>query len=169
MASTQQMMCGAETGGSGALAEETSGAMDMLMSGAMQAMAPMSWTASTALVMFFMWWIMMVAMMLPSAAPMILLFAAVNRKQRNAGSPYVTTGIFAFGYLAVWGFFSLVAVAAQWGLERTELLKTSPEGRDSQIIGEITADYSAQVYVKTRVGGQRILPFLSDEQLPRIC
>ncbi len=33
------------------------------------------------------------------------------------------TGIFAAGYLAVWGVFSLAATAAQWGLERTGLLR----------------------------------------------
>ena len=45
----------------------------------------------------------MMAMMLPSAAPMILLFAVINRKQRDKGAPYVPTGIFAAGYLLVWG------------------------------------------------------------------
>ena len=106
--------------------------MDM----AMEAMRPMAWTGGTAVLMFFMWWIMMVAMMLPSATPMILLFAAVNRKQRNDGSPFVPTGIFAFGYLAVWGFFSLVAVAAQWGLERTELLSSTMVGT-SVVLGAL--------------------------------
>ena len=109
-----------------------SGIMDM----AMEAMQPMAWTGATAVLMFFMWWIMMVAMMLPSAAPMILLFAAVNRKQRNAGSPYVPAGIFAVGYLAVWGVFSLVAVAAQWGLERTELLSSTMVGT-SVVLGAL--------------------------------
>ena len=71
--------------------------------------------------MFFMWWIMMVAMMLPSAAPMILVFATVNRKQRDRGHPYVATSLFAVGYLATWAGFSLVAVFLQWGFERTGL------------------------------------------------
>ncbi len=123
-------------GETGAMAEESSGAMDMLLSGAMQAMAPMAWTASTALVMFFMWWIMMIAMMLPSAAPMILLFAALNRKQRERGSPFVPTGVFAFGYVAVWGLFSLLAVAAQWGLERAGLLSAMMVGT-SVILGAV--------------------------------
>jgi len=103
-------------------------AMSRVMDMAMAAMQPMAWTAATAVVMFFMWWIMMIAMMLPSAAPMILLFAAVNRKQREAGSPFVPAGIFAFGYLAVWGFFSVLAVIAQWGLERSELLSSMMVG-----------------------------------------
>ena len=112
------------------------GALSEMMDMAMDAMRPMAWTAGTAVLMFFMWWIMMVAMMLPSAAPMILLFAAVNRKQRNAGSPYTPTGIFAFGYLAVWGFFSLLATAVQWGLERTELLSSTMVGT-SVVLGAL--------------------------------
>ena len=96
------------------------------MSGmAMAAMAPIAWTPGYALLMFFMWWIMMMAMMLPSAAPMILLFAMVNRKQREKGAPYVPTGIFAAGYVLVWGAFCLVAVGAQWGLERSGLLSST--------------------------------------------
>ncbi len=88
----------------------------------MAMMTPAVWTPGYAVLMFFMWWIMMVAMMLPSAAPMILLFATVNRKQRDTGQPYVATSIFALGYLAAWAGFSLVAVLLQWGLERTAIL-----------------------------------------------
>ena len=67
---------------------------------------------------------------------MILLFAAVNRKQREAGSPYVPTGVFAFGYLAAWGAFSLLATAAQWGLERSGLLSSMMVGT-SVILGAL--------------------------------
>jgi predicted metal-binding membrane protein len=108
-----------------ATGERTSSAMqDMVMT----AVAPMAWTPGYAVLMFFMWWIMMMAMMLPSAAPMILLFAMISRKQRENSAPYVPTGIFAAGYLLVWGAFSLVAVAAQWGLERTGLLSSMMVG-----------------------------------------
>ena len=88
----------------------------------MAMMAPAVWTPGYAVLMFFMWWIMMVAMMLPSAAPMILLFATVNRKQRETGRPSVATSIFAVGYLAAWAGFSLVAMLLQWGFERTGIL-----------------------------------------------
>ena len=104
-----------------AMGESASGAMHDM---AMAAMSPAAWTPGYAVLMFFMWWIMMMAMMLPSAAPMILLFALFNRKQREKGAPYVPTGIFAAGYLLVWGAFSVVAVAAQWGLERSGLLSS---------------------------------------------
>jgi predicted metal-binding membrane protein len=53
---------------------------------------------------------------------MVLLFAAVNRKVRQQGQPYVGTSFFTAGYLAAWGGFSLVAVFLQWGLERLLLL-----------------------------------------------
>ncbi len=89
---------------------------------AMQAMQPVPWTVGRAIVMVFMWWLMMVAMMLPSAAPMILLFATVNRKSREQGAPYVPTGVFAAGYLAVWGGFSVLAAGLQWSLERALLI-----------------------------------------------
>jgi predicted metal-binding membrane protein len=49
----------------------------------------------------------------------------INRKQRDKGAPYVPTGIFAAGYLLVWGAFSLVAVSTQWGLERSGLLSST--------------------------------------------
>jgi predicted metal-binding membrane protein len=64
----------------------------------------------------------MLAMMLPSATPMILLFAAVNRKQRARGGPFVPTAAFAAGYLVLWAVFSVLAVALQWGLQRVELV-----------------------------------------------
>ena len=83
----------------------------------MEGMARVSWSFSHALVMFLMWWIMMLAMMLPSAAPMILLFAAINRKQRARGNPYVSTSLFTGAYLAIWGGFSVLAVTLQWALQ----------------------------------------------------
>ena len=53
----------------------------------------------------------MAAMMLPSAAPLILLFAAVQRKQREASNPFVPTGFLVAGYLAVWAAFGMVATS----------------------------------------------------------
>ncbi len=88
----------------------------------MAMMTPAVWTTGYAALMFFMWWVMMVAMMLPSAAPMILIFATVNRKQRETGRSHVATGIFAAGYLATWAGFSLIAVTLQWWFQRTGIL-----------------------------------------------
>jgi predicted metal-binding membrane protein len=121
-----------QNGGDMAMGEGGSG---MAMGeGMIMAMAPMAWTPGHAVLMFFMWWIMMMAMMLPSASPMILLFARFNRSQREKGAPYVPTAIFALGYLLVWAAFSLVAVTAQWGLERSGLLSSMMAGT-SVILG----------------------------------
>ncbi len=94
-------------------------------------MSPATWTPGYTLLMFWMWWLMMIAMMLPSAAPMVLLHAAVTRKGLaraddvglNAPSQRLRSARTAFiaGYLVIWGAFSLVAVVAQWALERAEL------------------------------------------------
>ena len=94
----------------------------ILAGAGMDMMIPASWNAGYAGVMFAMWWVMMVAMMLPSAAPMVLLFAAVNRKQKESGNLFVPTALFASAYLIVWAGFSVAAVAAQWGLESIALL-----------------------------------------------
>jgi predicted metal-binding membrane protein len=87
-------------------------------------MTPATWTLGYAALMFSMWSVMMVAMMLPSASPLLLIFARISRKERTGGRPYATTGIFAAGYLAAWTGFSVVAVAVQWGLERTGYLSS---------------------------------------------
>ena len=48
-------------------------------------MMPAVWDLDYAGLMFVMWWVMMIAMMLPSATPMVLLFATINRKQKEGG------------------------------------------------------------------------------------
>ena len=80
------------------------------------------WTVADGMLMFVMWAIMMLAMMLPSAAPMILIFARVNRKQRDRGNAYIPTIIFAAGYIVLWSMFALFATALQWGLQNAALL-----------------------------------------------
>ena len=81
-----------------------------------------AWTVGYAVVIFFMWWVMMFGMMLPSAAPLLLLFARMMRKEKDKGAPYVTTGVFALGYVIMWAAFSAIATGAQWGLEASGLL-----------------------------------------------
>ncbi len=80
------------------------------------------WGAVDFALMFLMWAVMMVGMMLPSAAPMILLFAAINRKQREQGGPFVPTGAFGAGYVIAWTGFSVLATALQWALEQVALM-----------------------------------------------
>ena len=95
--------------------------MDMPMSAAeMAAMTPQG--PMGFLLTFLMWLVMMIGMMLPSAAPMILLFNTVSRRHKEQGQPYVATSVFTFGYLLVWGGFSLVATIIQTGLNHAALL-----------------------------------------------
>jgi len=110
-------------GGTGLSALPTSGQpAAMHMSDPMAAMQPMPWTVGYALLMLVMWWLMMLATMLPAAAPMILLFAALTRRSHETDAPYMGTGLFASGYVGVWGGFSILAVALQWQLDRIALL-----------------------------------------------
>jgi predicted metal-binding membrane protein len=81
-----------------------------------------AWSPGTLAPLFLMWAEMMVAMMLPSATPMILTFAKVQRNRREQERPFVSTGIFVLGYLAVWTGFSAVAAVLQWALHAKALL-----------------------------------------------
>lgn len=47
-------------------------------------------------------------------------------------------------------------------------LRTFPEGRDAEIIGEATTHYS-HVILETIIGGRRILPSPIGDPIPRIC
>ncbi|MFW5926963.1 MAG: DUF2182 domain-containing protein [Wenzhouxiangella sp.] len=92
----------------------------------MPAMDPVAWSPGYATVVFFMWWIMMVAMMLPSATPMILLFATINRRQREQAGAWVPTSVFTLSYIVAWGGFSLAAtvlhgIMAAGGLLRPDM------------------------------------------------
>src|SRR6185312_12373270 len=80
------------------------------------------WSPATLAPLFLMWTEMMVAMMLPSAAPMILTFAHVQRNRREQERPFVATGVFVLGYLAVWTGFSAIAAVMQWVLHAKALL-----------------------------------------------
>jgi predicted metal-binding membrane protein len=111
--------------------------------------APIVWTPGNAILMFLMWWVMMVGMMLPSAAPMILLFAAVNRKQRVEGNPHVPTGLFMLSYLVAWGGFSLAATGLQWGLSRTGLLSPGMATTSALLAGSLVL--AAGLYQLTSV------------------
>lgn len=49
------------------------------------------------------------------------------------------------------------------------IMKKTNEGKDAQVIGEISNDFPGKAYINTAIGGKRILPLLIEEQLPRIC
>src|SRR5579875_1215046 len=92
--------------------------MSMDMPGMAMPAAP--WSAG-----YFLMMLVMSAVMLPAATPMILLFAAIARKNRDGLPPYVPTSLFALGYLLLWLGFSLAATSLQWGLDRLALLSSS--------------------------------------------
>ncbi|MGA6927176.1 MAG: AIR synthase-related protein, partial [Desulfosarcina sp.] len=49
------------------------------------------------------------------------------------------------------------------------VIRRSPYGRDACIIGETIDHHPGRVFMKTRIGGERIVDMLTGEQLPRIC
>lgn len=50
-----------------------------------------------------------------------------------------------------------------------KIMKKNKYGKKAAIIGEVTSSRETGVYLKTSVGGIRILDMLTGEQLPRIC
>lgn len=85
------------------------------------------WATADFALNFATWWAMMPGMMLPSAAPMILTFAAMNRRKRARGGPFVPTMVFTSGYLVAWGVFGIAATVADWGFERAALISPTTE------------------------------------------
>jgi predicted metal-binding membrane protein len=64
------------------------------------------------------WTAMMAAMMFPSAQPMLLTFGRVQQQRQARGALFISTWIFAAGYLLVWVAFGVLALLANIGLER---------------------------------------------------
>ena len=62
---------------------------------------------------------------------------------------------------------AVVDAAAAPGL--LEAMRAHPLGRDAALIGTIVEDHRGYVQMETKFGGQRIVDWLSGEQLPRIC
>jgi predicted metal-binding membrane protein len=124
------LLKGAGVGAPDAMAGTDMAGMDMTGGGV--AANPPAWTAGFWALGVAMWWTMMVAMMVPSAAPTILLFGQVRRGAvaRGQSAGLAPMGVFAAGYLLVWFAFSLLALLAQWILQRNGLI--SPAGMESQ-------------------------------------
>ncbi|MCL6583174.1 MAG: hydrogenase expression/formation protein HypE [bacterium] len=53
--------------------------------------------------------------------------------------------------------------------EVLSVMRDTKYGQDAQIIGEVVAEPKGVVYLRTSIGGTRILDMLATEQLPRIC
>lgn len=64
----------------------------------------------------------------------------------------------------------LVAICAREDAAKLlEAMRGHPLGAAAAIIGEVTEDANRFVQMKTRLGGRRIVDWLTGEQLPRIC
>ena len=64
----------------------------------------------------------------------------------------------------------LVAVVpAEHADEILASMRAHPLGREAAVIGQVVADHAGYVFMKTRIGGNRVVDMLSGEQLPRIC
>jgi len=50
-----------------------------------------------------------------------------------------------------------------------ETMRANEYGADAVIIGEVVSDSPGKVFMRTQIGGTRIVDMLTGEQLPRIC
>jgi hydrogenase expression/formation protein HypE len=50
-----------------------------------------------------------------------------------------------------------------------EQLRADTNGINAAIVGEVTAANPGKVLLKSRIGGHRVVGYLTGEQLPRIC
>jgi len=71
-------------------------------------------------------------------------------------------------YVANEGIF-LAIVANETAQDLVRTLACDENGSGATIIGEVVSDHPGKVILKSRVGGNRVVNFLTGEQLPRIC
>jgi hydrogenase expression/formation protein HypE len=48
-------------------------------------------------------------------------------------------------------------------------LREDNNGKNAAIIGEVTSEHPGTVLMKSKIGGRRVINYLTGEQLPRIC
>ncbi len=63
----------------------------------------------------------------------------------------------------------LVIVAAEAAEAVLAAMRSHSLGRDAALIGQVVAEHPRKVYLRSRIGGMRVVDMLSGEQLPRIC
>ena len=63
----------------------------------------------------------------------------------------------------------LVVVAAEGAATALAAMRAHPLGRAAAIIGEVRAEPSGMVFLRTDIGGTRVLDMLVGDPLPRIC
>jgi len=96
--------------------------------------AMVGWDGVDLFLVLLMWTLMMAAMMLPSALPMLRTFAALGRRT-TPPSARSNTLVFAAGYVAVWGGFSVLATLGQWGLLEVRLVSPMMEASSDWLGG----------------------------------
>ncbi len=63
----------------------------------------------------------------------------------------------------------VAAVGASQAEPLLAAMRAHPLGQGAAIVGHVTAEQPGTVRMRSRVGGERVVPMLSGEQLPRIC
>lgn len=71
-------------------------------------------------------------------------------------------------YVANEGLFVAV-VSANIADAFLQKLRSDANGINAAIVGEVTAENPGKVLLKSRIGGHRVVGYLTGEQLPRIC
>jgi hydrogenase expression/formation protein HypE len=71
-------------------------------------------------------------------------------------------------YVANEGLFMAV-VKKEIAADFLQQLQSDERGVNSAIIGEVVSDHPGKVILKSRIGGKRVVNYLTGEQLPRIC
>ncbi|MHA1972728.1 MAG: hydrogenase expression/formation protein HypE [Candidatus Hodarchaeales archaeon] len=64
---------------------------------------------------------------------------------------------------------AIIAVAPNKADEVLELMKESPLGQKAEIIGEVKDTRKGSVFLKTKIGGHRIIDKPVGEPIPRVC
>jgi hydrogenase expression/formation protein HypE len=63
----------------------------------------------------------------------------------------------------------IAVVPAEDAKRLLEAMRSTPLGKNAAIIGEVVADHSGMVLMRSLVGGERVVTMIAGEQLPRIC
>ena len=71
-------------------------------------------------------------------------------------------------YVANEGIF-IAVVKKEMADNLLSLLQNDVNGRKATVIGEAVVDHPGKVILKSRIGGRRVVNYLTGEQLPRIC
>jgi len=71
-------------------------------------------------------------------------------------------------YVANEGVF-MAMVDKEIAQEFLSCLQADDNGKNAVVIGEVLEDYAGKVMMKSRIGGKRMVNYLTGEQLPRIC